>query len=120
MTQQEIRDMATRIVGDGCPENAPNLFFVTQGPYYKEVGEYDSMDSVLDGFDEESDVTTYGPLSTYDEALEKYNEIDLDPDYGVGQVFIEDRLSGTIAEKWLTARKGIVWDTDEYIFKKRR
>ena len=120
MTQQEIRDMAREIVGDGCPENAPNLFFVTHGPHYRVLGEEDATDSVLDGFDEESDVATYGPYSTYDEALEKYNDIDLDPDYGVGQVFIEDRLSGTIAEKWLIARKSIVWDTDEYIFKKRR
>ena len=97
MTNQEVRELATEIVGDG---KLPNKFFVTYSPYYHEVDEYGDFDShILDGFDDSE--TESKVFDTIEEAESYYNDVELDIYDGVGQVVIEDRLTGTIKEKTL-------------------
>ena len=114
MTQQEIKALAREVVGDG---QSPNLYFVSASPYFRMFGdgcdEYGS-DRILEGFDAERDQRTYGPFNSLEEATEKYNDLDLDPDDGVGQVFIEDRETGTVREKWLEGRIDISYNYNEY------
>lgn len=97
MTNQEVKDLAREIIGDG---QMPNKFFVTYGPYYHEVDEYGDYDShILDGY-QDSDTETR-VFDTLEEAEAYYNDIDPDIYDGIGQVTIEDRLTGTIKEKAL-------------------
>jgi hypothetical protein len=111
MTQVEIKALASEIIGDG---NLPNKFFVTEGPYVMvRVDAYESEFSKIEGF-EDTQSTTYGPFDSYEEALEQYNDIDLDAEYGIGQVFIEDRLSGQVIEKYLEQEQRIVYNHVEY------
>lgn len=97
MTNQETKQLATEIVGDG---KSPNKFFVTSGPYYFEVDEFGDREAVLlDGFtDNHVDTTIF---DTFEEAEKYYNDIELDIYDGIGQVMIEDRKSGIIKEKAL-------------------
>jgi hypothetical protein len=113
MTQVEIKALASKIIGDG---QLPNKFFVTEGPYVLvrwRGYEYESDFKKLEGF-EDTQSTTYGPFDSYEEALEQYNDIDLDAEYGIGQVFIEDRLSGQMIEKYLEQEQRIVYNQVEY------
>ena len=97
MTNKEVRELATEIVGDG---KLPNKFFVTSSPYYHEVDEYGDYDShILDGF--EFDEPESKVFDTFEEAEAYYDDIELDIYDGIGQVVIEDRLTGTIKEKTL-------------------
>jgi len=94
----EAKDLAREIVGDG---KSNNLWFVTSGPYMLErTDHYESDYVLLDGYSE-SDSECFGPFFSYEDACKKYDDIDLDPHSGVGQVFIEDRLIGTVKEKFL-------------------
>jgi hypothetical protein len=107
MTQSEIKALASKIVGDG---KSPNKWFVTAGPYCVKGEEA----VILQGFDAEKDVTTYGPFLSREEALECYDGLDLDANVGIGQVFIEDRKTGTVKEKFLRAKVRVVYEEDEY------
>lgn len=111
MTQQEIKKMASEIVGDG---QSPNKWFVTAGPYILVTqSDYSYSEfELIDGFDD-SNVNTYGPFDTYEEAVECYEDQELYVDAGVGQVFIEDRQCGTVREKWLTKKMVVEYVEDE-------
>lgn len=113
MTQAEIKKLASEIVGDG---GSPNQFFVTVSPYFKLQEGWDLEDQVLKGFNEEIDMEMFGPFDTLEDAMICYDEQELDADEGVGQVFIEDRETGTIKEKFLVGRKAMVYHEDEYEF----
>jgi hypothetical protein len=112
MTQAEIKKLASEIVGDG---ESPNKFFVTVSPYFKmQMWDGQQDDKVLDGFDAERDMETYGPFDTLEEAQDSYDDQDLNADYGVGSVCIEDRETGTVKEKFLVGHKEIVYTESEY------
>jgi hypothetical protein len=105
MTQVEIKALASEIIGDG---QLPNKFFVTEGPYVMvRVDEYESDFAKIEGF-EDTQSTTYGPFDSYEDALEQYNECELDEGCGIGQVFIEDRLSGQMREKYLEKEEKVI------------
>jgi hypothetical protein len=99
MTQQEIKALASEIIGDG---NTPNKFFVTTSPYFYEIDEFGGgQHKLLDGYD--SDETLTYVYDTLEEAEDMYDELELDIYEGIGSVVIEDRLSGQIKEKSLQA-----------------
>jgi hypothetical protein len=97
MTPAEKKALATKMVGDG---QLPNKFFVTTGPWitvYEDFGQVDQ--EILDGYevgDTETEV-----FDTYEEAKEYFEGIELDHYSGVGQVLLEDRLTGVIIERSL-------------------
>lgn len=98
MTQQEIKELASKIIGDG---QLPNKFFVTESPMILVTGGFGERDyDYIEGY-ENSDPTTFGPFDTYEEALAAYDKADLDIYEGIGSVTIEDRLTGQIKEKVL-------------------
>jgi len=100
MTQQEIKKLASEIIGDG---QTPNKFFVTVSPHimvYTNDNEIDTR--LMDGFDDaDAHTITFGAFDTFEEACEAYDDIDLDPYLGQCQVVIEDRLTGQIKQKCL-------------------
>ena len=106
MTQTEIKKLASEMVGDG---KHPNMFFVTKAPYIIINSDLEIMEGYVD-----SDSETYGPFNSYNEALECFNETELDITLGTGQIFIEDRLVGTIKEKFLVEEVTITHYEDEY------
>ena len=115
--QTLTKQMAREIVGDG---QSPNLWFVTYGPYVMVDNKYGDRDfDLISGFDAIKDAYTSGPFATYQEALDCYDEIELSFDYGIGQVFIEDRECGTVTEKWLYKRVRIEYVQDEHDDSKR-
>jgi len=118
MTQNEqAKQMAKEIVGDG---QTPNLWFVTYGPYIAvHDGDMSYDFELIEGYDESRDTCTQGPFTSYKEALEAYDEIELSFEYGVGQAFIEDRECGTITEKWLYKKVRTEYVEDEYDNSKR-
>jgi len=92
------KELARELVGDG---KTPNVWFVTYGAYIMVREDFDCSDyELLEGYSEK-DSETFGPFYSYQEACDKYDDIDLDPHDGIGQVFIEDRLIGTVKEKCL-------------------
>ena len=116
LTQAQIKALATEIVGDG---ESPNKFFVSVSPYFRMVQDTSVFgeghrDAVLEGFDAEKDYTIYGPFDTLEEAEECYNDQELDDSYGVGSVYIEDRETGTVKEKWLEGYETIKFTEREY------
>lgn len=117
MTQKDkAKKMAREMVGDG---QSPNLWFVTYGPYIA-VPDEDGYDfELIDGYNSEADSYTSGPFTSYEEALQAYDEIELSFDYGVGQAFIEDRECGVVTEKWLYKRVRTEYVQDEYDNSKR-
>jgi hypothetical protein len=109
MTQQEIKELARNMVGDG---GTPNKWFVTYGPYVKVPNEDCGYhDELIDGYNDTEDVFTYGPFDTYEEAVECYEDQELYEAIGVGSVMIEDRQCGVVREKWL--RKTMVVEYEE-------
>ncbi len=95
----KAKSMAREMIGDG---QTPNLWFVTYGPYVQVNLDFGEIDSeLIDGYDAEKDTVTSGPFTSYEDALDYYNEIDPDYHEGIGQVFIEDRLCGIVTEKYL-------------------
>jgi hypothetical protein len=113
---EQAKEMAKEIVGDG---QTPNLWFVTYGPYIAVPDEEGYDFELIEGRDANTDTFTQGPFTSYKEALEAYDEIELSFDYGVGQAFIEDRECGTITEKWLHKRIRTEYVQDEYDNSKR-
>ena len=113
MTQDQIKQMAREMVGDG---GTPNKWFVTYGPRVRVLNEDDSFIGdyeLIEGYNENEDVFTYGPFDTYEEAVECYHEQELYAGIGIGQVTIEDRSCGTIREKWLTKRMVVEYEEEE-------
>ena len=98
MTQEQIKKMAREMVGDG---QLPNMWFVTYGPYIMSSVNGDVDYEQIEGYDDDKDIYTFGPFSSYEAARTCYDLQDLDYETGVGQVFIEDRLCGTVTEKYL-------------------
>lgn len=99
MTQKEIKQLASEVVGDG---KSPNMFFVTAGPYIRVTDEFGDFDTeLMDGFDD-THSETFGPFNTLEDAEKVYDDIELDIYSGTCEVFIEDRKTGTIKEKYLT------------------
>jgi hypothetical protein len=111
MTQAEVKKLASEIIGDG---QSPNQWFVTTSPYVKVYNEevYGYDDKRLEGYDRVDDIYTHGPFDTYAEAVECFDDQELDVDYGVGQVCIEDRECGTVTEKWLKEKVTVVYEED--------
>ena len=98
MTQQEIKKLASEIIGDG---QLPNRFFVTESSNILVTNEFGDKDyETIEGYEKEPSYT-YGPFDTIEEALAAYDEADLDIYEGVGCIYIEDRLTGQIKEKTL-------------------
>jgi hypothetical protein len=97
MTQQEIKTLATEIIGDG---QLPNKFFVTAGPWVTVTDEFgDVQFELLDGFDE--DYTETKVFDTYEDANKYFESVELDIYDGVAQILLEDRLTGVIKESSL-------------------
>ena len=94
LSQDEIKELAKQMVGDG---ESPNKWFVTVSPYivYYKSNDTEPYTKLLDDFYKD-DTYTYGPFDDYEDALECYEDHELDETHGVGQVFIEDRLSGRV------------------------
>ena len=115
-TNDKAKAMAREMVGDG---QSPNLWFVTYGPYIAISGEDGYDFELMEGFDTDKDTFTQGPFTSYEEALECYDEIELDAYYGIGQAFIEDRECGVVTEKWLHKRVKTEYVQDEYDNSKR-
>ena len=98
MTQQEVKKLASEIIGDG---QLPNKFFVTESANILVTNEFGDKDyEILPGYEEEPSYT-FGPFNTLEEALAAYDDADLDIYEGIGSVVIEDRLTGQIKEKTL-------------------
>jgi ribosomal protein L21E len=107
------KELARELVGAGKHGRpAKNLWFVTEGPYHMVNKDGDSDYELLDGYSDE-DTHTYGPFLSYEDACEKYDELDLDAYSGVGQVCIEDRWCGQVKEKFLVKKIVIDYDYDE-------
>lgn len=110
MTQQEIKELAKNIVGDG---GTPNKWFVTTGPYYRPgISDPDWNFELIKGFSDD-DVMTYGPFDTYEDAADCYEAETLYMDAGIGHAFIEDRQCGVVREKWLTKRVVVEYEEEE-------
>jgi len=112
LSQNEIKELAKQMVGDG---QSPNKWFVTVSPYivYFEPNDTEPYTKLLDNFYKD-DTYTYGPYDTYEDALAAYDDHELDETYGVGQVFIEDRMTGTVKEKWLEEKTIVTYKQNEY------
>jgi preprotein translocase subunit YajC len=107
------KELARELVGDGRHGRVvKNLWFVTEGPYHMVNKDGDNDYELLDGYSDE-DTHTYGPFLSYEDACEKYDEIDLDACGGIGQVIIEDRECGQVKEKFLVKKIVIDYDYDE-------
>lgn len=105
LSQQDIKELASEIIGDGSDDN---LWFVTQSAHVLVDtlfnGDFDY--ETLEGYEEDGNITTFGPFLSYKSACEAYDDIELDAEYGIGQVTIEDRQIGVVKEKFL--RKQVV------------
>ena len=97
MTQLEKQALACEMVGDG---QLPNKFFVTTSPRILEVHDFGELNhALLDGFSEEDSETEV--FETYEEAKQYFESLELDHYAGVGQILLEDRLTGIIIERSL-------------------
>lgn len=116
--QTLTKQLAREMVGDG---QTPNLWFVTYGPYIAVHNDEMFADDfeLIEGRDAEKDTYTFGPFASYEAAFKHYDEIELDFDYGIGQVFIEDRECGTVTEKWLNKKVKVVYEQYGYDNSKR-
>ena len=116
MNQQEVKKLASEIIGDG---QLPNKFFVTESSNILVTDEFgDKNYEVIPGYEEEASYT-FGPFDTLEEALAAYDEADLDIYEGIGCITIEDRLTGQIKEKALEKIVRIDYSYVEYDDTKR-
>lgn len=99
-TAKLAKDLAMNIIGDG---KSPNVWFVTQSPYFMKYTEGYGESLLLQGYDSSYSVM-FGPFFSYKDACAQYDEIDLEPYDGVGTVTIEDRKIGVVKEKFLEER----------------
>jgi hypothetical protein len=111
MTQQEIKKLASEIIGDG---QSPNQWFVTTGPYIRVLSAdgYGYETEELEGFKDTE--ATFGPFDTYEDAVECFEDQCLDVGYGIGEAFIEDRQCGLVREKFLTKKLVVEYVEDEH------
>lgn len=100
-TTKLAKDLAMNIIGDG---KSPNVWFVTQSPYFMKYKDGYGESFLLDGFDASEYSVMFGPFFSYKDACAQYDEIDLEPYDGVGTVTIEDRKIGVVKEKFLEER----------------
>ncbi len=98
MTQQEIKAMASEMVGDG---QSPNKYFVTVSSYCFLNPRDEEMSLMSTSLNGETSITTV--YDSYEDALDEYDSIELDFKYGAGSVMIEDRETGILLEKYLRA-----------------
>lgn len=114
MTQEEIKMMASEMVGDG---ETPNKFFVTvsskynivfndQGMQYEELKDHTPS--------ERQEETTTKVFDEFDDAIKYYEEVELSIDDNATQVMLEDRLTGMIAERYLSKKIRIDYVEDGY------
>lgn len=100
-TAKLAKDLAMNVIGDG---KSPNVWFVTQSPYFMKYKDGYGESFLLDGFDASEYSVQFGPFFSYKDACAQYDEIDLEPYDGVGTVTIEDRKIGVVKEKFLEER----------------
>ena len=104
------KDLASEIIGDG---KSPNVWFVTQSPYYMKYKDGYGESFLLDGFDASEYSVMFGPFFSYKDACAKYDEIELEAYDGVGTAMIEDRKIGTVKEKFLEERITVDYSYNE-------
>ena len=109
-TAKLAKDLATEIIGDG---KSPNVWFVTQSPYYMKYKDGYGESFLLDGFDASDYSVMFGPFFTYKDACAQYDEIELEAYDGVGTVTIEDRKIGVVKEKFLEERITVDYSYNE-------
>jgi hypothetical protein len=109
-TAKLAKDLASEIIGDG---KSPNIWFVTQSPYYMKYKDGYGESFLLDGFDPAEYTEMFGPFFSYKAACDQYDEIELEAYDGVGTVTIEDRVIGVVKEKFLEERITVDYSYNE-------
>jgi len=109
-TAKLAKDLASEIIGDG---KSPNVWFVTQSPYYMKYKDGYGESFLLDGFDPADYSVMFGPFFSYKDACAQYDEIELEAYDGVGTVTIEDRVIGVVKEKFLEERITVDYSYNE-------
>jgi hypothetical protein len=109
-TAKLAKDLASEIIGDG---KSPNVWFVTQSPYYMKYKDGYGESFLLDGFDAADYSVMFGPFFSYKAACDQYDEIELEAYDGVGTVTIEDRKIGVVKEKFLEERITVDYSYNE-------
>ena len=109
-TAKLAKDLASEIIGDG---KSPNVWFVTQSPYYMKYKDGYGESFLLDGFDPADYSVMFGPFFSYKAACDQYDEIELEAYDGVGTVTIEDRVIGVVKEKFLEERITVDYSYNE-------
>jgi len=109
-TAKLAKDLASEIIGDG---KSPNVWFVTQSPYYMKYKDGYGESFLLDGFDAADYTVMFGPFFSYKAACDQYDEIELEAYDGVGTVTIEDRKIGVVKEKFLEERITVDYSYNE-------
>lgn len=88
------KEMAQKMVGDG---QSPNKYFVTVGPWYMPQNSEEM--ELIPGYTEFISETVM--FEDKDDALEYYSDVELRFANGVGHVMVEDRMVGTLCERFL-------------------
>ena len=109
-TAKLAKDLAMNIIGDG---KSPNVWFVTQSPYYMKYKDGYGESFLLDGFDAADYTVMFGPFFSYKAACDQYDEIELEAYDGVATVTIEDRVIGVVKEKFLEERITVDYSYNE-------
>jgi hypothetical protein len=109
-TAKLAKDLAMNIIGDG---KSPNVWFVTQSPYFMKYKDGYGESFLLDGFDVAEYSVMFGPFFSYKDACAQYDEIELEAYDGVGTVTIEDRVIGVVKEKFLEERITVDYSYNE-------
>jgi hypothetical protein len=109
-TAKLAKDLASEIIGDG---KSPNVWFVTQSPYFMKYKDGYGESFLLDGFDTAEYSVMFGPFFSYKDACAQYDEIELEAYDGVGTVTIEDRKIGVVKEKFLEERITVDYSYNE-------
>ena len=104
------KELAMNIIGDG---KSPNVWFVTQSPYFMKYKDGYGESFLLDGFDAAEYSVMFGPFFSYKDACAQYDEIELEAYDGVGTVTIEDRKIGVVKEKFLEERITVDYSYNE-------
>lgn len=111
----EAAELAKNMVGDG---GEPNMYFVTVSNdfmvkdgtdlnWYSEI----YKTSPVEG-EKFIETETFGPFDKSKDALKTAEEVGLSETTGPRYVMIEDRKTGVIYERFLTAEKRTVWSED--------
>ena len=117
---KEAAELAKSKVEDG---KEPNMFFVTTNNDYvffdedrKTTDHYfnDPKNSIKAPVEIEDhiEMEVFGPFETLKDAMKKSKEIELNEEVGPRSVVVEDRKSGTIYERFMEAKRKIVWSEE--------